>query len=343
MAIVILLFIGILLYYYQKKYKKIKEEHEHLEKEVSVLSKEVENFELYPDHYERLKETVNLMLIPYEGLKEELHNSQKKIEKLVNYFNSNENFLHGKLEYLAAISLKEHEFDFGSIEDINMTSFIHDVIDFEAFENKIFGLGEDLEQNKEFIDELFEFINSIIGNLVKQKNYMSNLEMIFDNLKLIFLNIQLEAVKKGEVAKEFLVIGEEIKDIYEQGNETVASFKTLFSQIEYAERILDHSKSLKILVEKLIENFASLISTYQELKDRYEIQRGYDKQNEREVENIAGNYKDIVEKYSNFVIGQKEFSAGINSYLRKINNTLGEIKTFREWVKEIKKELGVSL
>ena len=305
------------------------------------MEKEIKTFELFPEHYKKIKDLVGLMLIPYEDLKEQLNNSHKKLEKIIVYFNSNDNFLTGKLDYLNTISIKGEQFNFDNFEEINATSFIYDVINFKSFENKIFGLGEDLESNKEFIDELFDFINGIIGDLVKQNNYMNSLEMIFDNLKLIFLNIQLESVKKGDAAREFLVIGEEIKDIYEQGMVTVNSFKALFSQIEHAEKVLEHSKSLKILVEKLIENFGSLISSYQDLKDKYEIQRVYDEQNQREIENINKNYKELIEKYKEVMEKEKVFSASINSYLRKINNTLAEIKSFREWVKEIKKEIGV--
>ncbi len=308
---------------------------EQVNEEITVLLTSLSG-ETDPEDFIYLKDLAHGIL----QRRDEMKSIEERYNDAIKGFNEGfDEFERDLLKKIRLLEPKGLDFEFPVLEfdpEVSDVGLFGEV-DLMSLEEKLFEALDKFNSAYSAYSGMFDFISEIFNYLIKLDQIKKEYSTIFDNIKLVYLNIQLEAIKKGDVADEFIVIGEELRQIYQESDEGKKRMGEVIGFFKRNEEIMKLSGEIKITFENLYQLLNSLTADLGDLKEKI-----------AESNQTGGKLIDhsviLNDKCVEFTKKWKDSGELLNKYLRdveahnnRLNVTILDLRAVVEWFRSMKR------
>ncbi len=297
-----------LFHLFRFKHKRIENKYNDLMEEIEGFISDLEAGALKNDyrHLSGVSAKIMELSAQLDGVQRDCDSRSERILSHIRNFSKN---ISDKIQFMSREEMAfdfEEDFSVAEIEEIELLSETN----LALIEEKVSTLTESFNDNYNHFAKITDFISTLFEKILNIGQINQIFFTLFDNIKLVFINIQLEAIKKGRSAEEFMVIAEELKNIQESGIKNIQNLKGVTEFVGGMQEMNKVTGELKISYENLLQMINSFNVDIGELRAKV-------------GESEEGN-RELIKKYN----GLKN---AISEIREKWVRNLGKMKECREY------------
>ncbi len=268
----------------------------------------------------------------------DVKNHNAKTERILKEANDFINNIEEKLRMMTPKNwdcrLPELRIDFFNKEQTSYTK-----INIITLDEKINTVTDQFKIYYDSFDQIFNFINIIFEKIIKLDQINKEFQVVFDNIKLLYLNIQLEAIKKGDIANEFIVIGNEMNQLYDDSRNNVNKVEEILNFIKTQQNLIETGGEIRINFENLSQDLTSLASDIKEIQKKMEANNINSEMKDKFYSDAETEYQEFIKKWYALQDNLTEIKEFIEKNNNRVNITVLEFKNALKWLEHIKEIL----
>ena len=268
----------------------------------------------------------------------DVKNHNAKTERILKEANDFINNIEEKLRMMTPKNwdcrLPELRIDFFNKEQTSYTK-----INIITLDEKINTVTDQFKIYYDSFDQIFNFINIIFEKIIKLDQINKEFQVVFDNIKLLYLNIQLEAIKKGDIANEFIVIGNEMNQLYDDSRNNVNKVEEILDFIKTQQNLIETGGEIRINFENLSQDLTSLASDIKEIQKKMEANNINSEMKDKFYSDAETEYQEFIKKWYALQDNLTEIKEFIEKNNNRVNITVLEFKNALKWLEHIKEIL----
>jgi DNA-binding transcriptional MerR regulator len=320
----------------KRKYKELLSDYK---KEINLI---IDNLTTGTESVETQLKFLKELIIEIEKIrtkyKIDVKNHNAKTERILKEANDFINNIEEKLRMMTPKNwdcrLPELRIDFFNKEQTSYTK-----INIITLDEKINTVTDQFKIYYDSFDQIFNFINIIFEKIIKLDQINKEFQVVFDNIKLLYLNIQLEAIKKGDIANEFIVIGNEMNQLYDDSRNNVNKVEEILNFIKTQQNLIETGGEIRINFENLSQDLTSLASDIKEIQKKMEANNINSEMKDKFYSDAETEYQEFIKKWYALQDNLTEIKEFIEKNNNRVNITVLEFKNALKWLEHIKEIL----